>query len=90
VKRAKAASKAPEPARTMVLYAWVGEGAEPGRFGIKQAQRLPGVLPMISTDGGRLEDDEIVELMQGIVGTSGKPVYLARFVFDGVVKELKP
>jgi hypothetical protein len=88
--RKKAAPKAPDPLAGMAVFAWVGEGQEPGRFGIKQAQRLAGILPMVSCDGGRLEDDEILEQMRAMVAQTGKPVYLARFTLDGVVTELKP
>jgi len=79
-----------EVAENVVIYAWVGEDElGSGKVGLKQALTPSGLIPLVSTDQEKISEKYIVEQMQKQFSTYNKTIRLCRFVFDGVIEEVK-
>lgn len=73
----------------IVLYAWVGEDEfHAGEFGLKQGCCAAGCIALVSITAAKLRSPDLVAQLQTQVQTYGKPIRLARFVFDGIEDEL--
>ena len=82
----------PEELQRLVLYAWVGpndapDAKEKDKWGLKQGSVPAGRIALASVDR-RIEN--LWPEMRGCVKAFGKPRYLARFEFAGVVRVEEP
>lgn len=78
------------PPETFECYAWIGEDEfGSGVVGIKGAYVAAGYVPLVSIDRYKLETEDIVEQMQAVVNSSGKPRLLVRLVMIEEVKSVR-
>jgi hypothetical protein len=84
----------PPKLQEMVLYAWVGPDdaltERTDEFGIKQGYAPCGLIPLVACKEGKIDHGDILNQMSQLTNQTGKPRYLAKFVFQEVVKIVEP
>jgi len=73
------------------LYAWMGEDElGSGEIGLKQAQCPAGMIPMVSIERRKIDQDYIREQMQRMANVYGTNPKLCEFVYKQTLDTLLP
>lgn len=73
------------------LFAWLGEDElGSGEIGLKQARVPAGLVPLVATRRGKMDQEYIRDALQIQADAYGKRIHLCRYAFVEVVTTLEP